>query len=79
MSINPGVARGQTGSAAINAALDDAVRADSYTVATLPPAAEHNGKIIYCSNGALNTPCLAYSNGVNWLRIVFGQPVSTTV
>ena len=78
MSLTPGVARGQAGSAAINAALDDAIRADSFTVATLPLASDHAGKIIHCSNGAAGAACLAYSNGVNWLRIVFGQPVNVT-
>ena len=78
MSLNPGVARGRVSSAAINAALDDAIRADSLTVANLPAAADHSGKIVYCSNGASGAACLAYSNGTSWLRIVLGAAVSAT-
>ena len=78
MSISPGVARGKNGSEAINAALDDAVRADNFNVAGLPAAADHNGKIIHVSNGASGAECLAYSNGTAWLRIVLGAAVSAT-
>jgi hypothetical protein len=76
MSINPGVARGRAGSKGLNEALDDAVRADSFNVAGLPPAAEHTGKIVFVSNGAAGQPCLAYSTGTAWLRIVFGAAVN---
>ena len=76
MSISPTLARGSTGSASITAALDDAIRADSYTVATLPTASAHTGKLIYVSNGAAGSPCLAYSNGTSWLRITLGTAVA---
>jgi hypothetical protein len=76
MSITPSVGRGQTGSAAITAALDDAVRADAFTVATVPTASAHTGKTIYVSNGAAGQPCLAYSNGTAWLRILLGVAVA---
>lgn len=68
--------RGQTGSASINKAIDDAERVDSYAVASLPAAASNTGKIVYCSNGAAGSPCLAYSNGTNWLRVLLGAAVA---
>lgn len=52
--------------------------ASEYTVATVPAAATHKGRIIYVSNGAAGSPCLAYSNGTNWLRIAFGAAVATS-
>lgn len=79
MSISPQVARGQVGSAAINAALDDAVRADTFTLAQLNAAgfaAEHAGKIVFCSNGNAGAACLAYSNGTNWKVIALGANIS---
>ena len=78
MSLTPGVGRGQVGSKAINDALDDAIRADSFAVAGLPAAADHNGKIVFCSNGASGAACLAYSTGTAWLRVVLGAAVSAT-
>lgn len=76
MAITPAVKRGKVGSKSINAALDDANRLDSYTVATVPAAASHTGKLIYVSNGAAGSPCLAYSNGTDWLRITLGAAVA---
>jgi hypothetical protein len=78
MSLTPGVARGHVGSAAINAALDDAVRADGFSVAGLPAAADHKGKLVFCSNGATGSACLAYSDGTSWLRLVLGAAVSAS-
>jgi len=40
--------------------------------------ADHNGKIIYVSNGASGAACLAYSNGIAWLRVLLGAAVSAT-
>lgn len=48
----------------------------SYTVATLPAAADNAGKLVYCSNGAAGSPCLAYSNGTSWLQIALGAAVA---
>lgn len=76
MSLNPQVNRGQNGSAAINTALASAVTMDSYAVAGLPAASAHTGKLVHCSNGAAGQPCLAYSNGTSWVRIVFGAAVN---
>jgi hypothetical protein len=76
--------RGQTGAAAIQEAIDagdlTAIGkvAGSAAVAGLPAAASNTGKIYYCSNGAAGSPCLAYSNGTNWLRITLGAAVSAT-
>ena len=78
MSLDPGVAHGQNGSRHINEALEDAVRHDVFTVATLPDAATHSTKIIAVSNGDAGKLCLAYSDGVHWLRIVVGAAVSAT-
>ena len=40
-----------------------------YTVATVPPAASHEGCLIYVSNGAAGNPTCAFSNGTNWIRL----------
>lgn len=55
-----------------------AITLPTYTVATLPAAADNSGMLVHCSNGAAGSPCLAYSNGTDWLRIVFGAAVSAT-
>ncbi|WP_079602522.1 hypothetical protein [Bradyrhizobium erythrophlei] len=78
MSLDPGVAHGQNGSRHINEALEDAVRHDVFTVATIPHAADHATKIVAVSDGDTGKLCLAYSNGANWLRIVLGAAVSAT-
>lgn len=44
------------------------VQVGAYTVATLP-AATTAGRIIYVSDGAAGSPCLAFSDGTNWLRV----------
>jgi hypothetical protein len=54
------------------------VRLPSYTVAGLPSAASHTGAIVYCSNGAAGSPCVAFSNGTNWLRTDNNSAVSAT-
>lgn len=53
-----------------------ALTASEYTVAGAPAAAANKGRIIYVSNGAAGSPCLAYSNGTNWLRVVFGAAIN---
>jgi len=78
MSLSPGLARGQTGSAAINAALDDAIRLDTFTVAQLPAASAHAGKLVAVSNGAAGQPTLAFSNGTAWLRVLLGAAVAVS-
>jgi len=76
MALTQTLKRGQTGSASITTALDDAIRLDSYAVAGLPAASAHTGKLVYVSNGAAGSPCLAYSNGSAWLRITLGAAVA---
>lgn len=55
-----------------------AMAMSEYTVATVPAAATHKGRLIYVSDGAAGSPCLAYSNGTNWLRVVFGAAIATS-
>jgi hypothetical protein len=49
----------------------------SYTVATLPSAADYTRGVVYVANGDSGSPCLAVSNGTNWLRVALGAAVST--
>jgi hypothetical protein len=49
-----------------------------YTVATLPPAAGNTGRLISVSNGAAGQPCLAFSNGTAWVRVLLGAAVATS-
>lgn len=49
-----------------------------YTVALLPDALAAKGRLVYCSDGDAGSPCLAYSDGTNWLRIVLGAAVATS-
>ena len=41
----------------------------TYTVATVPSAAQNARCLIYVSNGAAGQPIVAYSNGTTWLRL----------
>lgn len=41
----------------------------SHTVATVPTASEHTGRLIYVSDGAAGSPVLAFSDGTDWLRV----------
>lgn len=36
------------------------------------------GDVVYCSNGAGGSPCLAVYNGSSWLRISLGSAISTS-
>lgn len=47
--------------------MDGPFRLKSYTVATLPDAADFRGGIVYVSN-EISGPTIAYSDGTNWLR-----------
>lgn len=55
-----------------------AVTLPTYAVAGLPAADESDGMVVHCSDGAGGSPCLAYSNGTNWLRIAFGAAVAAS-
>lgn len=53
----------------------------SNTVAELAadyPAASWLGAVVYCSNGATGSPCLAVSNGTSWLRVTLGAAVAAS-
>jgi len=54
-----------------------AVQVRSYTVATAPSASLLSQGIIYVSNGATNSPTLAFSDGTNWLRVDTLAAIST--
>ena len=45
------------------------VVSETFTVATVPAAADNTGGVIYVSNGAAGSPVLAFSDGTNWLRV----------
>lgn len=55
-----------------------ALKISSYAVAGVPSAAGNPGRIIHVSNGAAGQPCLAYSNGTAWLRILMGVAVNAS-
>lgn len=42
------------------------------------PAASWTGGVVYCTNGNAGSPCLAVSNGTNWLRIALGAAVAAS-
>lgn len=44
-----------------------AVQLPTYTVASAPSATGLTGTIIYVSNGLAGAPCVAVSNGTNWI------------
>ena len=73
MAVND-LARGETGTRAIN----KSKVLLTYSVATLPAAAANTGRLISVSNGAAGSPCLAYSNGTSWLRILLGTAVAVS-
>lgn len=53
-------------------------RFGSFAVADLPTASSYTGHVVYCSDGDAGSPCLAVSNGANWLRVALGTAVSAT-
>jgi hypothetical protein len=53
------------------------LKPESYTVATVPSAAAFPAHAIHVSNGDSGAPCLAVSDGTDWLRIALGAAVST--
>ncbi len=50
------------------------VQVPTYTVASAPAATGLTGTVIYVSNGLAGAPCLAVSNGTNWI-----SPAGTTI
>lgn len=59
-------------------AITKALSLQPYTVATVPSASANQGRLISVSNGAAGQPCLAYSNGTAWLRVLLGAAVATS-
>ena len=51
-----------------------AVQLPTYTVVTAPAATSLTGTLIYVSNGLAGAPCVAVSNGTNWI-----SPAGTTI
>lgn len=51
-----------------------AVQLPEYTVAGAPAATGLAGTVIYVNNGLAGAPCLAVSNGTNWI-----SPAGTTI
>jgi hypothetical protein len=51
-----------------------AVQLPAYTVASAPAATGLTGTTIYVSNGLAGAPCIAVSNGTNWI-----SPAGTTI
>lgn len=47
-----------------------------YTVATVPPPAEYRNRLISVTDGAAGSPCIAFSNGSAWLRVLLGAAVA---
>lgn len=45
--------------------------------ASILPAATYPRAVVWCSNGDAGSPCLAVSNGTNWLRIALGATVAS--
>lgn len=76
MSITPGMAK-RIAAAAASDKHDDGAQLPTFTVAGLPAAAANDGRVVRVSNGAAGQPCLAVSNGANWLRVVLGAAVAT--
>jgi len=49
------------------------------TVANVPPAADNKNALIYVSNGASGSPCLAVSDGTNWKQVaISGTSITAT-
>lgn len=47
-----------------------------YTVETLPDATTHKDWLVRVTDGNVGAPCVAYSDGKHWLRLVAGLPVA---
>ncbi len=59
--------------------VDSMMSLPQHTVANLPAAATANkDHVAYCSDGDAGSPCLAVSDGTNWLRVVFGAAVAAS-
>lgn len=50
------------------------IKLPAYTVASAPAATGLTGTLIYVSNGLAGAPCVAVSDGTNWI-----SPAGTTI
>lgn len=55
------------------------INLSAYTVATVPTASDHTGAVIYVSNGDVNNPTMAFSDGTNWRRTRDRAVISTSI
>lgn len=55
---------------------DTVVQLPTYTVGT-SPAGVSSGSLVYFSDGNAGAPCLGVHNGVCWLCVALGDPIST--
>lgn len=59
--------------------IQDFLNLTSYTTAELEAYTDMlPGDVAHCSNGDGGSPCLAYFDGTDWLRIALGAAVSST-
>lgn len=72
----PTIKRGRIGSRSLQKAFDQADALPTFAVADLPAAAQSTGKMVYVSDGAGGSPCLAYCDGTDWLQITLGSAVA---
>ncbi len=49
----------------------------TYTVATAPAATGLTGTVVYVSNGLAGSPCIAVSNGTDWISSL-GVPIAAS-
>ncbi len=75
---NRNLRRGSTGADSVNEALNARHLGGTYTVASIPAAADNEGVTAYVSNGAAGNPILAFSNGTDWLRSDTGAAIAAS-
>lgn len=46
---------------------EGAILVPTFTVATAPSAEDLTGTVVFVSNGLAGAPCLAVSDGTNWI------------
>jgi hypothetical protein len=49
---------------------------NTFAIAELPAAASNVGRCVYCTDGDTGSPCLAISDGTDWLRVTLGAAVA---
>jgi len=58
--------------------MDQSLLIPSWATADAPPAADHTGEVAGVTDGDTGSPCLAVSNGTNWLRIALGVAIASS-